>query len=163
MKLLVAVLLTLVTANVAMAQQGRATNTEPLSFGFDQIIVDLNKVEWGPLEIDGFAPGAEISVLRGTLEGGPVEVTIRVPANYTIPNHSHTSAETYYWIRGDFTYVAGDGSAVDLSGQTLISLPGSSPHAIICKDEPCQFYVRYSSSFDIQIHSMPELKRISLE
>ena len=80
-----------------------------------------------------------------------------------MPNHSHTSAEIYYWIRGDFTYVSSDGSAIDLSGQTLISLPGSSPHALICKDEPCQFYVRYTRSFDIKIHPMPKLKKIELD
>ena len=163
MRPILAVLFVLTLAHHAGAQEGRATNLEPLSFGFDQTIIDLGKVQFGPLEVDGFPPGAEVAALRGTFEGGPLEVVFRLPANYTVPNHSHTSAEVYLWVRGDFTYVHKDGSAVDLSGQSFISLPGSSIHALVCHDEPCMFYVRYSRSFDVQVHPMPEVRKISLD
>ena len=43
------------------------SNLNPLSFGDDQTIVDLKKVVWKPLNVDGFAYGAEIAVLRGDL------------------------------------------------------------------------------------------------
>ena len=67
-------------------------------------------------------------------------------------------------MTGEFTYIADDGRAVDLSGTTFISLPGSSPHGLICKDTPCMVYVRYARSFDIQIHPMPKnLKKIKLK
>ncbi len=163
MRLFIAVLLVWVSASGAMAQEGRASNTQPLSFGFDQVIIDLNKLAWQPLEIEGIPPGPEIAVLRGSLAGGPVEAVMRLPANFTVPNHSHTSAEVYLWITGDFTYVAADGTAVDLSGQTFISLPGSARHALVCKDKPCMFYLRYARSFDIRIHPMPQLKKLALD
>ena len=76
---------------------GHATNTSPLSFGADQTIIDLNTLEWAPLELEGFAPGAEIAVLRGDLATAG-EALVRVPAGYTVPNHSHTSDETYVWL-----------------------------------------------------------------
>ena len=163
MKLLIAILLVLVTGPWASAQEGKATNTQPLSFGLDQAIIDLTKLDWGPLEHEGVPPGPEIAVLRGSLQGAPVEAVVRLPANYTFPNHSHTSAEVYLWITGDFTYVAADGTAVDLSGQTFISLPGSVPHALVCKDAPCMFYLHYARSFNMQIHPMPQLKPFALE
>ena len=135
-----------------------ATNKAPLAFGPDQTIVDLNKiVEWGPLELKGFPPGAEIVVLRGALAHGS-EIIIRVPAGYLIPNHNHTSAETYIWLKGDFTYINGeDGQSAKMSGQSFISLPGSAPpHAIQCESTVCLFYLRYPRPFDHKLFPMPE-------
>ncbi len=43
------------------------SNKNPLSFGDDQTIVDLDKIIWAPLEVEGLAPGAEIAVIRGAL------------------------------------------------------------------------------------------------
>jgi hypothetical protein len=90
-----------------MAYEGQATNKQPLSFGFDQALIDLNKLAWGPLEHEGVPPGPEIAILRGDMKTGPVEAVVRLPANYTFPTHSHTSDETYIWIKGDFTYMSG--------------------------------------------------------
>ena len=135
-----------------------ATNKAPLAFGPDQTIIDLNKiVEWGPLELEGFPPGAEIAVLRGALAHGS-EVIIRVPAGYLIPNHNHTSAETYIWLKGDFTYINGeDGRAAKMSGQSFISLPGNAPpHAIQCESTVCLLYLRYPRPFDHKVFPMPE-------
>lgn len=163
MRLFIAIFVVVVTGSWGEAQEGKATNTQPLAFGFDQTIIDLNKLDWAPLEHEGVPPGAEIAVLRGRFEGGPLEVVVRLPAHYTFPHHSHTSAEVYLWMTGDFTYVAADGTAVDLSGQSFMSLPGSVPHALICQEAPCMFYVRYARSFNMQIHPMPQLKPLALE
>jgi quercetin dioxygenase-like cupin family protein len=131
------------------------SNKQPLSFGKDHTIIDLNKVVWEPLKGEGIPPGPEIAVLRGDLAAGSGELLVRLPANYTFPNHSHTSDELYVWLKGNFTYIADDGTATDLSGQSYISLPGGVPHALRCGNEPCIFYVRYSRPFDYRIHPMP--------
>ena len=135
-----------------------ADERKPLSFGPGQSIVDLTEVKWAPLKTEGVPPGPEIAVLRGDLKSGPVEVLLRLPAKYTFPNHSHMSDETYVWIKGPFTYVAEDGTAARLSGQTFVSLPGNVPHALICGKQPCLFYVRYSQTFDMTLHPMPKVK-----
>jgi hypothetical protein len=133
-----------------------ATSANPLSFGPSQTIIDLNKVEWAPLELDGFGPGLEMVVLRGDLAHGS-ELLLRTPAGYLIPNHNHTSAETYVWLKGDFTYINGDGQAAEMSGQSFVSLPGSAPsHAIRCGDSPCILYVRFPRAFDHKVYPMPE-------
>ena len=136
----------------------RASNTRPLAFGKDQAIIDLQKVAWEPLTCEGIPPGPEVALLRGNLAAGGGEALVRLPAHYTFPNHSHTSDELYVWLQGDFTYIAADGTATALSGQTYISLPGGVPHALQCGKEPCVFYVRYSRPFDYHIHSMPAKK-----
>jgi hypothetical protein len=43
-------------------------------------------------------PGPELAVLRGDAKAGGLEVVVRLPANYTFPNHSHTSDELYVWL-----------------------------------------------------------------
>lgn len=125
-------------------------------FGADQTIVDIGKVEWQPLKLEGLPPGIEIAALRGDLAEGGGEILLRLPANYTVPNHSHTSDELYVWLKGPFTYIAGNGKQVEIDSAAYISLPGNTPHALKCHDEPCIFYVRYGRPFDLHVHAMPK-------
>ena len=55
---------------------------------------------------------------------------VRLPANYTFPNHSHTSDELYVWLKGNFTVYCSRRHRHSLSGQSYISLPGGVPHAL---------------------------------
>ncbi len=114
----------LIPLGVVCAQGTRGSNTQPLAFGPDQVISDLNKLVWVPLEAEGVPPGPEIAVLRGDGKAAGFEVVVRLPAHDTFPNHSHTSDEHYVWLKGDFTHIAADGTATPLRGQTSISLPG---------------------------------------
>jgi quercetin dioxygenase-like cupin family protein len=136
-----------------------ASNTQPLSFGQGQTIIDLQKVVWEPLKGEGIPPGVQIAMLRGDLAAGGGELLVRLPANLTFPNHSHTSDEIYVWIQGDFTYIAEDGTATPLSRHAYISLPANVPHALRCGKTPCVFYVRYPGPFDYKIHPMPARKK----
>ncbi len=144
---------------VSALEEGSGTNTQPLSFGVDQSIIELNKVRWAPLQHPGVSPGPQIAVLRGNMKSGPLEALIRLPANYTFPVHSHTSDETYIWISGKFTYIAQDGTALKLPGQSFIGLPGNVPHGLVCGSQPCVFYVRYSQTFDMKTYPMPKRKK----
>jgi len=156
-----AISLVLVGALLAMAPTAvkaaePATPKGFFSFGPDQTIADIGKVEWQPLKLEGFAPGMEVAVLRGDLAKGGAEILLRLPANYTVANHSHISDELYVWLKGAFTYVAGDGKQAEIDGPAYISLPGNTPHALKCHNEPCILYVRYSRPFDVQVHPMPK-------
>jgi quercetin dioxygenase-like cupin family protein len=126
------------------------------AFGADQTIADVNKVEWQPLKLEGLPLGIEIAPLRGDLAKGGGEILLRLPANYIVPNHSHTSEELYVWLRGAFTYVADDGRQIMIDGPAYINLPSNTPHALKCHSEPCVFYVRYSRPFDLHVHAMPK-------
>src|SRR5215467_9191094 len=80
------------------------------AFGADQTIAELGKMDWAPLQLQGLPPGIEIASLRGDLAKGGGEIALRTPAKYVVPNHSHLSDETCVWLKGDFTYVAADGT-----------------------------------------------------
>jgi quercetin dioxygenase-like cupin family protein len=155
----VALWLGLSLGNVVTAQDTPGSNKQPFSFGADQTIIDLNKLVWEPLKAEGVPPGPDLAMLRGDAKGGALEVMVRLPANYTFPNHSHTSDELYVWLKGNFTYIAADGTATPLSGQSYISLPGGVPHALACGAEPCVFYVRYARPLDLHLHPMPQAKK----
>ena len=151
-------LLLLPVKAVAHEISGLTVGQQPLSFGADQTIFDLSRLVWRPLISEGVPPGPEIAVLRGDTENAEsLEAVLRIPANYTFPNHSHTSDETYIWLKGDFTYIAENGATVDLSHHSYISLPGGVPHALVCGDQPCMLYLRYTRPFDLTLYPMPEL------
>jgi quercetin dioxygenase-like cupin family protein len=156
---LVMLVLVLSSGTHGRAADQVASNKHPLSFGTGQTIIDLQKVVWEPLKGEGIPPGVQIAMLRGDLAAGGGELLVRLPANFTFPNHSHTSDELYVWIQGDFTYIADDGTATPLSRHAYISLPGNVPHALKCGKTPCIFYVRYAGSFDYKIHPMPARKK----
>ena len=154
-----AVLLFLTLMKGSYASSLVTSNHTTQSFGPDQTIIDLNQLTWKPLRAQGVPSGPEIALLRGdTQDAESLEAVLRLPAHYTFPNHSHTSDEVYLWLKGDFTYIAADGTTIPLSGQSYISLPGSVPHALTCGDTPCLFYLRYSRPFDLMVYPMPELK-----
>lgn len=125
------------------------------SFGPDQTIADIGKMDWAPLRLEGLPPGIEIANLRGDLAKGGAEILLRTPPKYVVPNHSHTSDEVYVWLQGAFTYVAADGKRQQMQAPAFISLPGETPHALECGEQTCVFYLRYSRPFDLHVHPMP--------
>ncbi len=134
---------------------GDGSNLRPYGFGPDQTIVDIGKVAWEPLRLDGLAPGAEIAVLRGDLAKGGAEILLRFPPGYAVPVHSHTSDELYLWLAGAFTYVAADGAERGLRAPAYISLPGGVAHWLRCGSDPCVLFLRYSRPFDLHVHAAP--------
>ena len=138
-------------SNLAFAHE-LGSNKKPISFGADQTIVDLDKLIWSPLEVEGLAPGAEIAVIRGDLGKDHSESFLRLPPGYLVRQHTHTSDELYVWVSGAFTLISAKGEEQKFRGPAYISFPGNAPtHALKCGDkEPCLFYLRYSRPFDIK-------------
>jgi len=162
-KLLVAFLsMSLFVIQSVQAANGDASNKNPLSFGAEQLLIDFSRLTWKSMKSDNVPEGAEIAVLRGDFKTEPTEAVVRLPAHYTFPAHSHPISETYVWIQGDFSYVNADGKTVDMKAPTFVSLPENVPHALICKDQPCMFYVRYEKPFEVKFHSMPKVEKIPL-
>lgn len=141
---------------VFLASQSNAhplgSNLNPISFGSDQTIVDITKLIWSPLEVEGLPPGAEIAVLRGDLDKAGSESILRLPPGYVVPSHTHTSDELYVWIQGAFTLISYDGKKTKFDGPAYVSFPGKAPpHALACGNkEPCILYLKFSRPFDVE-------------
>jgi len=151
----------LTALGMGLGQAATGSNVQPLSFGKDQTIVDIAKVVWAPLKLEGLPPGADIAVLRGDLAKGDAQILLRFPPGYKVPNHSHTSDEVYVWLSGAFTLIAYDGTRTNFSGPAYISFPGSAPpHGLECAGpQACIAYLRYSRPFDIKYFPAPPPKR----
>jgi hypothetical protein len=145
----------IVAATTPVSAQQTSLPKGIYSFGTDQTIADIGQLAWAPLQLPGLPPGIEIATLRGDLAKGGGEILLRTPPKYVVPNHSHTSDEVYVWLKGAFTYVAADGTRQKLDAPAYISLPGQSPHALECGDDPCMFYLRYGRPFDLSVQAMP--------
>jgi quercetin dioxygenase-like cupin family protein len=133
------------------------SNKMPLSFGNDQTTIDLSKIVWEPLNVEGLDPGAEIAVLRGDLGVGVSESLLKLPPNYVVPNHNHSSDELYVWLSGAFTLTSSDGVETNFSGPAYLSFPGNNPpHALKCGEkESCILFLRYERPFDINYFPDP--------
>ena len=148
--LLIWLLLVFSITNSAAHELG--SNLKPIALGNDQTIIDFDKVIWQPLEVEGLAPGAEIAVIRGDLSKDGSEVIIKTPAGYEVAMHSHTSDETYVWLKGAFTLISEKGEKHKFkSGLAYISFPGNAPkHGLTCDARDyCLLYVKWSRPFDM--------------
>lgn len=145
-------ILTLSTFSGNTIAHESGSNKKPFIFGDGQITIDINKVVWAPLEVPGLAPNAKIAVLRGDLATGVSESLLKLPPNYVVPVHNHTSDELYVWLKGAFTMIAFDGTEKHFSGSAYISFPGNAPpHGLKCGPiESCLLFVRYERPFDIK-------------
>ena len=81
-------------------------------------IADAATLTWKPLE--GVPKGAEVAVLSGDPATGASEVVICLPAGYLFPHHSHTSREVLFLSKGEFTYIADDGTKQNLGPDSCL-------------------------------------------
>lgn len=108
-------------------------------------------LKWGPCP-PLFAPGCQIAVLQGDPSRPNADVFFRVPPNYVIPPHTHTSAEHMVLVSGRLE--------VHYKGQPRTTLnkgdyaygPAKLPHLAHCRSaEPCQLFI----SFDDPVDALP--------
>lgn len=141
--------LTMFTATAFGDELG--SNAKPIAFGADQTVIDFEKIAWKPLDVEGLHPGAQIAVIRGDLDTAGSEVVIKTPGGYNVAMHSHTSDETYVWLKGAYTLISEKGEQHRFAGPSYITFPGNAPkHAMTCDAKDyCLFYIRYSRPFDV--------------
>ena len=117
-------------------------------------IADPATLTWKPLE--GVPNGAEVALLSGDPATGASEVVIRLPAGYLFPHHSHTSREVLFLSKGEFTYIADDGTKQNLGPDSYLNLPSGTKHSVLCAQGPCLVYARYDEPFDLLLSPAPK-------
>ncbi len=120
-----------------------AGSDRPLAFS--EVAADL---QWGDCPAI-FPPGCKIAVLHGNPAEPGADVFLRVPAGYTIPAHSHTSAERMVLVSGqlDVTY-AGHPTASLKRGDYAYG-PAALPHKAHCNGvEACTLFIAFNGAVD---------------
>lgn len=96
-----------------------------------------------------FPPGCKMTVLHGNPAEPGADVFLRVPSGYTIPAHSHTSAERMVLVSGrlDVTYTGHD--PVSLKRGDYAYGPPGLPHTARCNGpEACTLFIAFNSAVD---------------
>jgi quercetin dioxygenase-like cupin family protein len=106
------------------------------------------QLKWGSCP-DFIPKGCEIAVLHGDPAKENADVFFKVPANFTIPNHWHTSAERMVLVSGELhvTY-EGQPTATLKSGSYAYG-PAKVPHKAVCGNgAPCVLFIAFEAPVD---------------
>jgi mannose-6-phosphate isomerase-like protein (cupin superfamily) len=121
-----------------------ALATEPaLAFTFKD-----SQLKWGACP-DFIPKGCEIAVLHGDPAKANADIFFKVPANFTIPNHWHTSAERMVLVSGELhvTY-KGHPRAVLKPGMYAYG-PARLAHQAVCVSrESCVLFIAFEAPVD---------------
>lgn len=106
------------------------------------------KLQWGDCPAI-FPPGCKLSVLHGTPDQPGADVFLRVPAGYTIPPHSHTSAERMVLVSGQLDVTYAGHPKVALKRGDYAYGPAKLPHTAYCNGpEACTLFIAFNSAVD---------------
>jgi quercetin dioxygenase-like cupin family protein len=112
---------------------------------FSETAADL---QWGDCPAI-FPPGCRISVLRGNPAEPGADVFLRVPAGYTIPAHSHTSAERMVLVSGQLDVTYAGHPTVTLQRGDYAYGPALLPHTARCNGaEACTLFIAFNAAVD---------------
>lgn len=105
-------------------------------------------LKWGPCP--PFIPkGCEIAVLHGDPAKPNVDVFFKVPGNFTIPRHWHTSAERMVLVSGKLEVTYDGQKPTTLKPGTYAYGPAKLAHEATCaKGDPCVLFIGFESPLD---------------
>jgi quercetin dioxygenase-like cupin family protein len=105
-------------------------------------------LKWSPCP--PFIPkGCEIAVLHGDPAKDNVDVFFRVPADFTIPSHWHTSPERMVLVSGKLTVTYEGQEPAVLKVGTYAYGPAKKPHKAVCaKGPPCVLFIAFEGPLD---------------
>ncbi len=106
------------------------------------------QLKWGPCP--AFIPkGCEIAVLHGDPAKGNADIFFKVPANFDIPRHWHTSAERMVLVSGELRVTYDGQDPVTLKPGMYAYGPAKAPHKAYCaKGDPCVLFIAFESAID---------------
>jgi len=107
-----------------------------------------SQLQWGACP-DFIPQGCEIAVLHGDPTQGNADVFFKVPANFTIPEHWHTSAERMVLVSGELQ-VSYDGAPTTVLKPGMYAYgPPRLAHRAICGSvAPCVLFIAFDAPLD---------------
>ncbi len=107
-----------------------------------------NSIQWGPCP--AFIPkGCEIAILNGNPANNNLDIFFKVPSDFHIPYHNHTSQERMILVSGtlDVTYDNHKKATIQ-TGEYAFG-PAKIPHTAYChKGNDCVLYIGFVAPLD---------------
>jgi quercetin dioxygenase-like cupin family protein len=112
---------------------------------YSEAAVDLQWGDCPPI----FPSGCKIAVLHGNPAEPGADVFLRVPPGYTIPAHSHTSAERMVLVSGQLDVTYAGHPTVSLKRGDYAYGPAALPHTARCNgEEACTLFIAFNGAVD---------------
>ena len=109
-------------------------------------------LKWGPCP-EIFPKGCEIGVLHGTPDKKGADVFLRVPGNYVIPPHSHTSTERMTLVIGNLELKYQGENAFTLKPGSYAFGPAKLAHQAKCMgEEACVLMISFDEPIDAKAY-----------
>ena len=118
-------------------------NESALTYGYDD-----KTLKWGPCPAF-IGEGCEIAVLHGDPAKRNLDVFFKVPGDFKIPHHWHTSPERMILVSGTLkvTYDNHDSEVIKVGMYTYG--PAKLPHVAYCeKGDPCVLFIAFEDPLD---------------
>ncbi|OEY72076.1 cupin domain-containing protein [Salegentibacter salarius] len=106
-----------------------------------------SNLEWGPCP-DFMPEGCNIAVLHGNPAEKNTDIFFKVPANASIPNHTHTSPERMILVSGEMEVTYEGEQPQTLKEGTYAYGPANKPHSAKCGDSPCVLFIAFEDPVD---------------
>jgi len=109
---------------------------------------DNKELEWGACP--AFIPeGCEIAVLHGDPAKNNTDIFFKVPGDFAIPHHWHTSPERMVLVSGKLKVTYDNQAAEVLAPGTYAYGPAKLPHTAFCeKGDPCVLFIAFENPVD---------------
>lgn len=110
--------------------------------------IDDKSIEWG--QCPGFFPaGCQIAVLHGDPTKPNVDIFFKVPGNYDLPAHWHTSPERMTLLSGALNIRYRGQPTTELKTGMYAYGPAKAVHEGRCvSDEPCVLFIAFEDPLD---------------
>jgi len=109
---------------------------------------DDKVLQWGPCPAF-IGKGCEISVLHGDPAKDNLDIFFKVPSDFAIPHHWHTSAERMVLVSGKMKVTYDNQTSETLEVGTYAYGPAKRPHTAYCeKGDPCILFIAFEEPLD---------------
>ena len=140
----------LLAAGVALAACGQSASTS--SEQALALAAADPTLKWGACPAI-FPTGCEITVLHGDPAKPGADVFLRVPPQYVIPPHAHTSAERMILVTGEMRVTYKGQAPATLATGNYAYGPAKLPHKAECLSaDPCTLFIAFDTAVDALPH-----------
>jgi quercetin dioxygenase-like cupin family protein len=109
---------------------------------------DDKRLKWGPCPAF-IGEGCQIAFLHGDPAKPNLDIFFKVPADFEIPHHWHTSAERMALVSGKMTVTYDNQESELLETGTYAYGPAKHPHTAYCeKGDPCVLFIAFEEPLD---------------
>jgi len=106
------------------------------------------RLQWGPCP-EFIGEGCQIAVLHGDPAKKNLDIFFKVPGDFAIPHHWHTSAERMALVSGKLRVTYDNQESELLETGMYAYGPSKHPHTAYCeKGDPCVLFIAFEEPID---------------